>query len=189
MAPKDQNPNPQNTGEALQHVQAQFQKFWESPKAETEAEARVQHVLDYFIKPSDAPDRFEIKGLREVKLVSANPETASACFELTVAPHLCSKFGTLHGAAAAMLLDMLTSTCLSMIARPEYLDAGHVSRALILSYHRPIQQGEKIRVKCRVVSIGKRMANLTGEIVTPDGKICVSCVHDKVILERVKVKL
>jgi uncharacterized protein (TIGR00369 family) len=187
MAPKDQKPNPQNTGEALQHVQAQFQKFWESPKAE--AKARVQHVLDYFIKPSDAPDRFEIKGLREVKLISADPETASVCFELTVAPHLCSKFGTLHGAAAAMLLDMLTSTCLSMIARPGYLDAGHVSRALILSYHRPIQEGEKIRVRCRIVSTGKRMANLTGEIVTPDGKICVSCVHDKAILERAKVKL
>ena len=80
-----------------------------------------------------------------------------------------------------MLLDMLSSICLSIIAKPGYLDAGYVDRTLMMTYLRPVQEGERFIADCRIVSAGKGLANLTGEIKTLDGKVCVSCVHDKAI--------
>ncbi|KAF2235060.1 hypothetical protein EV356DRAFT_501006 [Viridothelium virens] len=187
MTNRRANPHAQNTGRSLDYAQSQFENFWGSPQAE--AEERIRHVLRFFTenssnKDGSTEDRFETAGLRLVTLKSASLDTRSATFSLTIPPQLCSKFRTLHGAASAMLLDMLTSACLSMIAKPGYLDAGHVTRSLIMTYLRPVQEGEKVEVECRIVATGKHIVNLSGEIKTLDGKICVSCVHDKVILEK-----
>jgi acyl-coenzyme A thioesterase 13 len=177
--------NSKNRG--LDFVRSQFEQYW--GKDSDGVENRVERVLRFFADDLDNQHRFETKGLQEVRLISVDEKTLSTRFEITAAPHLCSKFGTLHGAAAAMLLDMLTSTCLSIIAKPGYLDAGHVSRTLMMTYLRPVQEGERLIVDCRIVSAGKGLANLTGEIKTLDGKVCVSCVHDKAILAKVPSKL
>jgi len=42
-------------------------------------------------------------------------------------------------------------------------------------------------VECRVVAAGKRTANVSGEIRTKDGKVCVTCVHDKAVFEKAKL--
>lgn len=98
-------------------------------------------------------------------------------------PILCNKGGNLHGGAAATLLDSLTSTALLTIAKPGFLDAGHVSRNLNTTYLRPLPSGTKCTVECNVVAAGKNTAMVKGVIKTLDGKIAVFCAHDKAVFK------
>ena len=126
---------------------------------------------------------FDKSCLQQCTLLSASSTTQSTVYTLTVTPTLCNKAGNLHGGAAATILDNLTSTALLTIARPGFLDAGHVSRTLTTTYLRPVPPGV-YRVESEVVSAGKSLAHVRGAIVTMDGKVCVSCTHDKYVFTR-----
>lgn len=131
---------------------------------------------------------FDALPLTHTTLISASAESQSTLWSFTCAPALCNKSGNLHGGCAATLLDSLTSTALLTIARPGFLDGGHVSRTLSCTYLRPVPMGTECVVECWVVAAGKRTANVRGEIRTKkDGKVCVSCVHDKAVFERAKL--
>ena len=121
--------------------------------------------------------------LTQCRLLSASASSQSTVFEFTVTPPLCNKGGYLHGGAAATILDNLTSTALLTIARPGFLDAGHVSRTLTVTYLKPVPPGV-YRVESEVVSAGKTLAHVRGSIVTLEGKVCVSCTHDKHVFTR-----
>jgi acyl-coenzyme A thioesterase 13 len=130
---------------------------------------------------------FDTLPLQHATFVSASAESQSTSWSFTAAPALCNKGGNLHGGCAATLLDSLTSATLLTIAKPGFLDGGHVSRTLSCTFLRPVPMGTECVVECRVVAAGKRTANVTGEIKTKDGKVCVTCVHDKAVFERVKL--
>jgi hypothetical protein len=92
--------------------------------SDSSPEDRVRTVIATF---ADDPNYrgFDTEGLQTVKCVAASPETKTVAFEMTITPILCNKNRVLHGgAAAAMLLDMLTSTILGMLSKPGYLDKG-----------------------------------------------------------------
>jgi acyl-coenzyme A thioesterase 13 len=154
--------------------------------SDSSPEDRVRTVIATF---ADDPNYrgFDTEGLQTVKCVAASPETKTVAFEMTITPILCNKNRVLHGGAAAMLLDMLTSTILGMLSKPGYLDKGHVSRTLTTTYLRPVPMGAKVKVECHAVAIGRSMANLSGVIKTMDGKVCVTCVHDKVVFQGSKL--
>jgi acyl-coenzyme A thioesterase 13 len=132
---------------------------------------------------------YDVLGLRQCKFVSASTEKQSSNWELYVTPELCNKGGNLHGGAAATILDTLTSTALLTIAKPGFLDAGHVSRNLNTTYLRPLPAGSKVTVECEVVAAGKNTAMVRGVIKTQDGKIAVFCAHDKAVFKRPAAKL
>jgi uncharacterized protein (TIGR00369 family) len=153
-----------------------YKTMWNSAPGSTIKE-RMRKILDFYVEDG----RFDAKGLNEAQVVSVDIETNNVVFELTVKPYLCSKMKTLHGGAACTLLDMLTTACLMLTARPGFLDMGSVSRTMTMTYLRPVQEGQTVRIECRPVSVGVRYANVYGEIKSLDGKIAVSCVHDKAI--------
>ncbi|KAK5095901.1 hypothetical protein LTR70_003220 [Exophiala xenobiotica] len=119
---------------------------------------------------------------RQVVLTSVTPGRTE--WEATVQPFMCNKSKNLHGGAACTLLDNLTSTALLTIAREGFLDGGHVSRTITMTYLRPVPVGTKVRMVCTAVSAGKRLAHCTGQIETMDGKLCVTMVHDKAVIPR-----
>lgn len=126
---------------------------------------------------------FDSLVLRQAKFLSFDVPSQSTKWEFTVTPILCNKGGNLHGGAAATLLDTLTSTALLVIAKPGYLDAGHVSRNLNTTYLRPLPMGTKCIVECSVVAAGKNTAMVKGTILTTDGKVGVFCAHDKAVFK------
>jgi acyl-coenzyme A thioesterase 13 len=67
-------------------------------------------------------------------------------FEMTITPILCNKNQVLHSGAAAMLVDMLTSAIFGMLVKPGYLDNGHVSWTLTITYLRPLLWGRRSRL-------------------------------------------
>lgn len=148
-------------------------------------EDRLRAWLTAYVSaaPKDPKDAWDPRLMRECcRLLSANAETASVTYELTVEPFLCNQRGDLHGGAAGTILDNLTSTALFTIAKTGFLNKGAVSRSLTLTYLRPIRKGTKVKVEAEVVSVGRTMANVRGVIKTLDGKPCVTCMHDQVIV-------
>jgi acyl-coenzyme A thioesterase 13 len=159
---------------------------YNSPDLSLPIEDRINALLKEITASPDYAG-FDVTGLKQCKFISANEATQSTTWELTITPELCNKSGNLHGGAAATLLDTLTSTALLTIAKPGFLDAGHVSRSLNTTYLRPVPDGTKCRVECEVVAAGKNTALVRGVIKTMDGKICVHCAHDKAVFKKAKL--
>lgn len=125
---------------------------------------------------------FDVLPLRNVELTKVEPGRTE--FEMTILPCHANKGKNLHGGCSATLLDTLTSTALLTLARPGFLDGGHVSRTITMSYLRPVPIGTRVKIECEVVAAGKTTANILGVIKTMDGKTCVTCIHDKAVFNR-----
>ncbi|KIX97124.1 uncharacterized protein Z520_07238 [Fonsecaea multimorphosa CBS 102226] len=141
-----------------------------------------ERVIEYQKNFLEDPnfDGFDAYALRNnVRCISVTPTRTE--WELDILPHLCNKGGKLHGGAAATIMDNLTTTALVAGARPGFMDVGHVSRNINMTYLRPVLEGATVRVVCELVSGGRTLVNMRGEIIM-DGKVCVTCLHDKVFL-------
>ncbi len=125
--------------------------------------------------------------LQGVECMCVCQETRSAQFAFAVKPSFCNKVGNLHGGIATTLLDNLTTLVLLTIAKPGYWDTFGVSRTLTTTFLRPLPVGSKVLVDCEVVAAGKRLVNIKAAMKTADGKICVTCIHDKAAAERSKL--
>lgn len=141
-------------------------------------EERVRALLLYLVEDPQNME-FGTAVARGVELLSANQPSKSVHYMFTVVPKLCNKAGSLHGGAASTLLDTLTSTALLSIAKAGYWETLGVSRTLTVTFLRPLPLGTKVFVDCEVVAVGKSMANLKGTMKNADGKVCVTCIHDK----------
>jgi acyl-coenzyme A thioesterase 13 len=88
----------------------------------------------------------------------------------------------MHGGAAGVIFDMSTTTALCPLARPgswEFM--GGVTRSLNISYLKAVPIGVKVRLNSKVVSIGKQMAMIRGDMTSLDGKTTYCTVeHHKV---------
>lgn len=123
---------------------------------------------------------FDTHALRDTKLQLIDAQPNRVSWEMDVPSHLCNKSGNLHGGAAATLLDNLTSTALLTIAKPGFLDGGHVSRTLTTTYLRPVPKNSHVTIECDVQAAGRNTANIIGKVFL-NGKLCVTCVHDKAV--------
>jgi len=161
---------------------------YNSPDLSLPIEKRITNLHEELIN-TPGYNGYDTLGLRQCTFVSASEEKQSSTWTLNVTPELCNKGGNLHGGAAATILDSLTSTALLTIAKPGFLDAGHVSRNLNTTYLRPLPAGSKALVECEVVAAGKNTAMVRGVIKTADGKIAVFCAHDKAVFKKPAAKL
>ena len=136
-------------------------------------EAAITNDPDY-----EGPDSI---AARKVKLLHVSPGRTE--WELPIELVHCNKTGNLHGGSACIILDNLTSTALLTIAKPGFLDGGHVSRTITMSYLRPVPLGSTVKIVCEVVAAGRNKEKLRVEIQI-DGKPCVTCVHDKAVFQK-----
>lgn len=88
----------------------------------------------------------------------------------------------MHGGAAGVIFDMSTTTALCPIARPGFWEfMGGVTRSLNISYLKAVPLGITVRLNSRVVSVGKQMAMVRGDMMSLDGKTTYCTVeHHKV---------
>ena len=133
-----------------------------------------------------------------MKITDAGPE-GSVEYELYIAPNfsnLNSRIHTkiqiiaftntppdvMHGGAAGVIFDMATTTALCPVARPGFWEfMGGVTRTLNISYLKAVPIGTTVRLISKVMSVGKQMAMIRGEMTSLDGKITYCTVeHHKV---------
>lgn len=125
-------------------------------------------------------DGYETQFFQHVSYKQHSESPPQMIYTMRIPSSLCNKDGNLHGGAASTILDNLSSTALFTIAAPGYWNDMGVSRSLNLMFYRPVPAGSKVNIICEVIATGKRMASMRAEIRTEDGKLCVTCVHDKV---------
>ena len=115
---------------------------------------------------------------KHLHLDSASAD-GTTTFTFTVPAEYCNCIGNLHGGAAALLLDICTTTALVSISRPGYWQSGGLSASLNITYVRPVPCGTRVEIVSSVVSAGRRLAFLKGKIRL-DGKALVAAQHTKV---------
>jgi acyl-coenzyme A thioesterase 13 len=123
---------------------------------------------------------FDVAPLSLVTLLSISPATSTVTYAFTVPSSLCNKDTNLHGGATSTIFDNLSSTALFTISKPGFWDNLGVTRFLAVSFFRPLKQGEIVELVCEVVSAGRRIAQVRGTMRNGEGKVCASCLHEKV---------
>jgi uncharacterized protein (TIGR00369 family) len=119
--------------------------------------------------------------LISVDVDAKDPMIARTVFEFTVPQILCNAGGNLHGGAVAVVFDFCTSMTVTAVSKEDHWDAGHVSRSLNCQYIRPAPLGTVLLVESEVVHLGKSLGQLKATMRRKDdGKICYTCMHDKV---------
>lgn len=129
-------------------------------------------------------DGYDTGPLRQTDFVKANLEDQTTEFKFRVQDFMCNKDGNLHGGAASTIFDNLSSTALFTVGKPGFWENLGVSRFLSVVFHRPLPLNTTVDLTCRVVSAGRRLTHLEAVMKTEDGKICASCIHEKVRIER-----
>ncbi|KAJ4379095.1 hypothetical protein N0V86_005136 [Didymella sp. IMI 355093] len=149
------------------------------------ARAAVQAMFDRYKllaskRPKDHVD-FDSVVMNNMELVDAGPE-GSVEYELYIAPGFSNLNNVMHGGAAGVIFDMSTTTALCPVARPGFWEfMGGVTRTLNISYLKAVPIGTTVRLVSRVMSVGKQMAMIRGEMLSLDGKITFcTCEHHKV---------
>ena len=151
---------------------------YQAPDLSMSLEERV-HALRDVLEGDPGYQGFDKLPLKGVELKHVEPGRTD--WEMEILPGHCNKGNNLHGGCSCTLLDTLTSTALLTLSKPGFLDGGHVSRTITMSYLRPVPVGTRVKIECEVVAAGKTTANLLGVIKTMDGKTCVTCIHDKAV--------
>ncbi|KAI4596682.1 hypothetical protein KJ359_005024 [Pestalotiopsis sp. 9143b] len=115
-------------------------------------------------------------------------------FRFTVQPAHCNQMGNLHGGCTATLFDSCTTWPLHLVNKPGFWTYMGVSRTLNCTYLLPIPVGTTVDIRCEILSIGKRLAVMKGEMraVGEDGKLgplLAVCEHGKVSTDAQFAKL
>jgi hypothetical protein len=86
---------------------------------------------------------------------------------------------------------MSTTTALCPVARPGFWEfMGGVTRSLNISYLKAVPINTKVRLNSKVVSVGKQMAMIRGDMTSLDGKTTYCTVeHHKVNVPVIKEHL
>ncbi|KAF2008766.1 thioesterase family protein-like protein [Aaosphaeria arxii CBS 175.79] len=149
---------------AMAAVQAMFQRY---------------HLLSAQ-RPNDHID-FDREVMRNMKLVDAGMD-GSVEFELLITPSYSNLNNVMHGGAAGVIFDMSTTTALCPLAQPgswEFM--GGVTRTLNISYLKAVPIGTTVRLKSKVMSVGRQMAMVRGTMESLDGRVTYCTVeHHKV---------
>ncbi|RFU29405.1 hypothetical protein B7463_g6930, partial [Scytalidium lignicola] len=140
---------------------------------------------------------FEKSLMDNLKLVTVEPD-GTVVFSLFLGPEYHHVGGSLHGAAAALILgeqissprvrdiltyftDQCTSLSISPHSAPGYWEwVGGVSRAFSVSCLRAAPANTTVHVRCKVVSIGNTAVLVRGEITSSDEKVIYNVIdHNK----------
>ena len=148
----------------------------------------VRYRMNSFIHNhanSMLPNNFDVAFWRALNTISVSIETdqspAKAAFALTIPKTYGNNptYGSVHGGAVATFFDSSTSLVMMAVRR----GWGHsgVTRTLVVTYVRPVMEGEKCVIEAEAVQVGRAVATIKGELKREnDGVVLAICQHEKV---------
>ncbi|KAF3919331.1 hypothetical protein ABW21_db0202397 [Orbilia brochopaga] len=109
----------------------------------------------------------------------------SATYTFYVEPSYANLSGNLHGGAAATILDIATTMTLALVQKPDFWEYWGVTRTLNCAYLRPVQTNKYVTIQCDIVGLGKRLVHIKGTIKDKEGRVLITCDHDKVNVDNI----
>ncbi|USP75905.1 uncharacterized protein yc1106_03179 [Curvularia clavata] len=149
------------------------------------AMAAVQALFDkYKLLEAKRPEGhadFDNEVMNSLELVDATID-GTVTYEMFIKPSFSNLNNVMHGGAAGVIFDMSTTSALCPLARPGFWEfLGGVTRSLNISYLKAVPIGVKVRLNSKVVSVGKQMAMIRGDMTSLDGRTTYCTVeHHKV---------
>jgi acyl-coenzyme A thioesterase 13 len=150
-------------------------------------EARVREsIRQMMVREADPECKTWLSDIvPHISFVSATPHTkeknATVTFRFEVQPEHTNGFGNLHGGCNSTLFDFCTSVVLGMVNRPGHWMWLGVSRALNVTYLKPVPVGESVFIESELLQVGQRLAHIKGRMTREkDGALLATCEHDKV---------
>ncbi|KAM0816712.1 hypothetical protein AB5N19_02514 [Seiridium cardinale] len=115
-------------------------------------------------------------------------------FRFTVCPVHCNQLGNLHGGCTSTIFDICTTLPLHLINKPGFWMYLGVSRTLNCTYLKPVPCGTTVDIQCEILSVGKRLCVIKGEMRAVDeegklGALLTVCEHGKVSTDAQMEKL
>ncbi|KAB5513269.1 thioesterase family protein-like protein [Coniochaeta sp. 2T2.1] len=166
---------------ALASVKAIFDTYWVIAEKQnyTGFDKRLMSeavLVDASLGPPSPPSSSQ-----QTDIPPAPSILSSATFTLKITADYCNLNQVMHGGAAGVIFDMMTTCALGPVARPGFWDfLGGVTRTLNISYLRAVPVGTNVYVHAHVYQVGKTLAYIKGYMTSEDGKTVYStCEHHK----------
>ncbi|KAF3766472.1 hypothetical protein M406DRAFT_330286 [Cryphonectria parasitica EP155] len=118
-----------------------------------------------------------------------NTGIVSSCTSrIFIGPEFSNYNGVMHGGAAGVIFDMLTTIALGPVARPGFWAfLGGVTRTLNLSYLKAIPINTSVVVHAYAYQVGRQTAYIKGWMTSEDGKTTYAvCDHHKIHVPPIK---
>ncbi|KAH6607588.1 thioesterase family [Trichoderma cornu-damae] len=144
--------------------------------------AKVEAWLHHFAARDSNEKRWMHSLIPCLEVVSASSSLPhpSITFSFAVKQEHTNGFGSLHGGAAASLLDFCTSMVLVLISKPGFWQTMGVSRTMNTTYMRPVLAGVEVFMECEILQVGKRLCALRGTMRRKsNGELLCICEHNK----------
>lgn len=120
------------------------------------------------------PVEMNVYGVEDGKLIGK--ARAQCTYEVVANKDMGNVFGVLHGACAALLLEICTVSPIVMLGLALGHDTTGITQGMNYVYHQPARLGRKLRIVSSTMSIEGRIRTARGEIWDGD-TLCISCVH------------
>ncbi|KAF4827954.1 Acyl-coenzyme A thioesterase 13 [Colletotrichum tropicale] len=127
----------------------------------------------------------------ELGAIIASERRPRISFTFVVQAAHCNRVGILHGGCVATLFDLLTSMVLLTVNdKPGFWQLLGLSRSLNCNYLRPAHAGDRCRVECEIIHVGRKLCLLRGTLYgLQDDQILATCEHHKFNTDRLSNKL
>ncbi|KXZ56288.1 hypothetical protein GPECTOR_1g253 [Gonium pectorale] len=142
--------------------------------------------IQSLVKGTAVPDRVTFDHTALGGLTVTEVAEGRVVCEMPVTDKVCNRYGTLHGGAAATLVDVVTTAAL-LTASPH----SGVSVTLSATYvaAMPGGPGEVVVVDARVTRVGRHLANLSAELRRKaTGQVVVTGTHTKFLQAYVPIR-
>lgn len=146
---------------------------------ETADRQKILDVLHELLDDVNTRQKDTVNGLMAPAFHSLHPEDQSATFCYIVHPWEANRFGQLHGGIMTTMMDHACGLTITAYT-------GHKAPTLHLTtdYIRPAAVGEELLVTACIVSAGRRVIRMRGEICRQDsGKLVATCTGSFFIRE------
>ena len=139
-------------------------------------------LAEAFFEAARSNGRFDEAVLRNATFVSSSH--GSFVCEVPVTLALCNRYGTLHGGAAATLVDVCTTAALlTQAAEGERTPVSGVTVSLNVIYLRGAELGDTVVVESEVLKLGRGIATLACKLRSKrSGEVCSTGSHVKFLL-------
>jgi len=112
-----------------------------------------------------------LNGLMAPALHEVNPDSQSITFCYTVLPWEANRFGQLHGGIMTAMMDHACGMTITA-----YTEKQPPTLNLTTDYIRPADVGDELLVTASIVSAGRRIIRMRGEILQRNtGKLVAAC--------------